>query len=85
MLALRQPVWTGCLAVVVAMIMASPFSAILVYAQELMPGRVGLVAGMFFASPLAWAGWAPPRSATRRRHQHRDGLQLHRSAVCSVC
>ena len=40
--------WTGVLAVLVAMIMASAFSAILVYAQELMPGRVGLVAGMFF-------------------------------------
>ena len=40
--------WTGVLAVLVAAIMASAFSAILVYAQELLPGRVGLVAGMFF-------------------------------------
>src|SRR5690349_8225694 len=37
--------WTGILAVIVAFIMASAFSAILVYAQELMPGRVGLAAG----------------------------------------
>src|SRR5262249_19513517 len=40
--------WTGILAVVIAMIMASAFSAILVYAQELLPGRVGLAAGMFY-------------------------------------
>src|SRR4029450_2890307 len=39
--------WTGILAVLIAMIMASAFSAILVYAQELLPGRVGLAAGMF--------------------------------------
>ncbi|MBS0521468.1 MAG: MFS transporter, partial [Proteobacteria bacterium] len=37
--------WTGVLAVTVAMIMSSAFAAILVYAQELMPGRVGLVGG----------------------------------------
>ena len=34
--------WTGILAVLIAMIMASAFSAILVYAQELLPGRGGL-------------------------------------------
>ncbi len=48
--------WTGVLAVVVAMIMASAFSAILVYAQELMPGRVGLVAGMFFGFSFGLGG-----------------------------
>lgn len=49
-------VWTGVLAVLVAMIMASAFSAILVYAQELMPGRVGLVAGMFFGFSFGLGG-----------------------------
>jgi FSR family fosmidomycin resistance protein-like MFS transporter len=39
---------TAVLAVLIGAIMASAFSAILVYAQELMPGRVGLVAGLFF-------------------------------------
>jgi FSR family fosmidomycin resistance protein-like MFS transporter len=48
--------WTGVLAVVVAMIMASAFSAILVYAQDLMPGRVGLVAGMFFGFSFGLGG-----------------------------
>lgn len=48
--------WTGVLAVGVAMIMASAFSAILVYAQELLPGRVGLVAGMFFGFSFGLGG-----------------------------
>ena len=48
--------WTGVLAVTVAAIMASAFSAILVYAQELMPGRVGLVAGMFFGFSFGLGG-----------------------------
>jgi FSR family fosmidomycin resistance protein-like MFS transporter len=48
--------WTGVLAVTVAMIMASAFSAILVYAQELLPGRVGLVAGMFFGFSFGLGG-----------------------------
>jgi MFS transporter, FSR family, fosmidomycin resistance protein len=47
---------TGILAVLVAFIMASAFSAILVYAQELMPGRVGMVAGMFFGFSFGLGG-----------------------------
>ena len=56
MLPYASLLWTGVLAVVVAMIMASAFSAILVYAQELMPGRVGLVAGMFFGFSFGLGG-----------------------------
>ena len=48
--------WTGVLAVLVAAIMASAFSAILVYAQELLPGRVGLVSGMFFGFSFGLGG-----------------------------
>ncbi|HEU5094107.1 MAG TPA: MFS transporter [Reyranella sp.] len=48
--------WTGVLAVTVAMVMASAFSAIIVYAQELMPGRVGLVGGMFFGFSFGLGG-----------------------------
>ena len=48
--------WTGVLAVTVAIIMASAFSAILVYAQELLPGRVGLVSGMFFGFSFGLGG-----------------------------
>jgi FSR family fosmidomycin resistance protein-like MFS transporter len=47
---------TGVLSVVIGVIMASAFSAILVYAQELMPGRVGLVAGMFFGFSFGLGG-----------------------------
>jgi len=48
--------WTDVLAVFVGLILASAFSAIVVYAQELMPGRVGLVAGLFFGFAFGIAG-----------------------------
>ena len=48
--------WTAVLAVVVAMIIASAFAAILVYAQELLPGRVGLVAGIFYGFSFGLGG-----------------------------
>jgi FSR family fosmidomycin resistance protein-like MFS transporter len=48
--------WTAVLSVVIGLILASAFSAILVYAQELMPGRVGFVAGMFFGFAFGIAG-----------------------------
>lgn len=51
--------WTGILTVIIGFILASAFSAILVYAQELLPGRIGMVSGLFSASPLAWAALAP--------------------------
>ena len=50
--------WTGVLSVVIGLILASAFSAILVYAQELIPGRVGLVAGLFFGFAFGVAGLA---------------------------
>src|SRR6266478_8720690 len=40
--------WTTILTVVIGLILASAFSAILVYAQELIPGRIGMVSGIFF-------------------------------------
>ena len=63
--------WTGVLTVVIGLILASAFSAILVYAQELLPGRVGMIAGMFFgfafgmggSARRCWAGW-PIRPAS---------------------
>jgi FSR family fosmidomycin resistance protein-like MFS transporter len=48
--------WTGVLSVVIGVVLASAFSAILVYAQELLPGRVGLVAGLFFGFAFGIAG-----------------------------
>lgn len=49
---------TGVLSVVIGFILASAFSAILVYAQELLPGRVGLVSGLFFGFAFGMAGIA---------------------------
>jgi FSR family fosmidomycin resistance protein-like MFS transporter len=47
---------TIVLAVLIALMMASAFSAILVYAQELLPGRVGLVGGVFFGLSFGLGG-----------------------------
>lgn len=48
--------WVGVLCVPIGLILASAFSAILVYAQELMPGKVGLVAGLFFGFAFGMGG-----------------------------
>ncbi|WP_338016696.1 MFS transporter [Oleomonas cavernae] len=48
--------WTAALSVVIGLVLSSAFSAILVYAQELMPGRVGMVAGLFFGLAFGLAG-----------------------------
>ncbi len=48
--------WTAVLAVVIGLILASAFSAIVVYAQELMPGRVGLISGVFFGFAFGMGG-----------------------------
>src|SRR5437016_8598362 len=48
--------WTTILSVVIGFILASAFSAILVYAQELMPGRVGAVSGLFFGFAFGLGG-----------------------------
>ena len=48
--------WTGVLTVIIGIILASAFSAILVYAQELVPGKVGMIAGLFFGLAFGMAG-----------------------------
>jgi FSR family fosmidomycin resistance protein-like MFS transporter len=48
--------WTGILVVPIGLILASAFSAILVYAQELVPGRVGLISGLFFGFAFGMGG-----------------------------
>jgi FSR family fosmidomycin resistance protein-like MFS transporter len=48
--------WTGVLSVVIGLILASAFSAILVYAQELVPGKVGMISGLFFGLAFGVAG-----------------------------
>jgi FSR family fosmidomycin resistance protein-like MFS transporter len=48
--------WTIVLSVVIGIIFASAFSAIVVFAQELVPGRVGLIAGIFFGFAFGTGG-----------------------------
>ena len=48
--------WTAGLTVVIGFILASAFSAILVYAQELLPGKVGMVSGLFFGFAFGMGG-----------------------------
>ncbi len=48
--------WTTVLTVVIGLVLASAFSAIVVYAQELLPGRVGMISGLFFGLAFGVAG-----------------------------
>ncbi|NMP26168.1 MFS transporter [Rahnella sp. SAP-1] len=48
--------WTSVLSVIIGLILASAFSAILVYAQELIPGKVGMVSGLFFGLAFGMGG-----------------------------
>ncbi|WP_209425270.1 MFS transporter [Pararhodobacter sp. SW119] len=50
--------WTGVLTVVIGFVLASAFPAIVVFAQELVPGRVGLIAGLFFGFAFGIGGIA---------------------------
>ncbi len=48
--------WTGVLSVIIGLVLASAFSAILVYAQELVPGKIGMISGLFFGFAFGIAG-----------------------------
>ncbi|WP_376987158.1 MFS transporter [Bosea sp. R86505] len=50
--------WTGVLTIVINLIMSSAFAAILIYAMELMPGRIGLVGGLFYGLSFGLGGIA---------------------------
>lgn len=63
-------VWTIALAVVIGLVISSAFSAILVYATDLMPGKVGMIAGVFFGLMFglgglgsAFFGWLADRTS----------------------
>jgi FSR family fosmidomycin resistance protein-like MFS transporter len=60
------------------MILASAFSAILVYAQELLPGNVGMISGMFFGFAFGMAGIA---AAVLGKLADRNGIDF----VYQVC
>ncbi len=48
--------WTSVLIFIIGVVLASAFSAILVYAQELLPGKLGLVSGLFFGFAFGMGG-----------------------------
>jgi FSR family fosmidomycin resistance protein-like MFS transporter len=48
--------WTGLLSVIIGLVLASAFSAIVVYAQDLVPGKVGAVSGLFFGLAFGMGG-----------------------------
>jgi FSR family fosmidomycin resistance protein-like MFS transporter len=48
--------WTGVLTVIIGLILASSFPAIIVYAQELVPGRTGMISGLFFGLGFGMGG-----------------------------
>jgi len=48
--------WSGVLSVIIGIIISSAFSAILVYATELVPGKVGMIAGLFFGFAFGMGG-----------------------------
>ena len=50
--------WTAVLTVIIGMVLASAFPAIVVFAQEMVPGRVGLIAGLFFGFAFGMGGIA---------------------------
>ena len=70
--------WTAVLAVVIGLILASAFSAIVVYAQELVPGRVGLISGVFFGFAFGMGGLG---AAALGQLADRIGIE----AVYAVC
>ena len=70
--------WTGVLVVFIGVILSSAFSAILVYAQELVPGKVGMISGLFFGLAFGMGGIA---SAVLGNMADKMGIQ----AVYNIC
>ena len=56
LLPLANLFWCAILTVIIGVILASAFSAILVYAQELLPNRIGLISGLFFGFAFGMGG-----------------------------
>jgi FSR family fosmidomycin resistance protein-like MFS transporter len=72
--------WTGVLSVIIGLILASAFSAILVYAQDLVPGRVGMISGLFFGFAFGTAGLGAAVLGTLADHTSIEFVYR----VCSV-
>jgi FSR family fosmidomycin resistance protein-like MFS transporter len=50
--------WTTVLTIITGLVLASAFSAIVVFAQELVPGRIGMISGLFFGLSFGFGGAA---------------------------
>jgi FSR family fosmidomycin resistance protein-like MFS transporter len=76
--------WTTVLSVLIGLILSSAFSAILVYAQELVPTRVGLVSGLFFG--CLWCGrpWCRSVGMGGRCQRHRGRVPVVRVALLGL-
>jgi FSR family fosmidomycin resistance protein-like MFS transporter len=68
--------WTGPLTVAIGMILASAFPAIVVFAQEMVPGKVGMISGLFFGFAFgigglgaAALGWIADRTSIEMVYQ----------------
>ncbi len=48
--------WTGILTIAIGLILSSAFSSIVVFAQELLPGRVGMISGLFYGFAFGMGG-----------------------------
>ena len=48
--------WTGVLSVVIGLVLASAFTTIIVFAQELVPGRLGMISGVFYGLAFGMGG-----------------------------
>jgi len=70
--------WTGVLTVVINLIMSSAFAAILIYAMELLPGRIGLIGGLFYGLSFGLGGVA---AAILGEFADRVGIE----AVYQIC
>ncbi len=70
--------WTGILVFVIGFVLASAFSAILVFAQELIPGNVGAISGLFFGFAFGMGGIG---AAVLGKLADRHGIE----AVYHVC
>jgi hypothetical protein len=69
--------WTGVLTVIINLIMSSAFAAILIYAMELLPGRIGLVGGFFYGLSFGLGGIAAAiLGEFADRHRHRGVYKI---------
>jgi FSR family fosmidomycin resistance protein-like MFS transporter len=69
--------WTGVLSVIIGLVLASAFAAILVYAQDLVPGKVGTISGLLYGLALGMGGIAAAVLGTSRDQPGRSNrLQI---------